>query len=316
MKLLKNKYLWLSLIFLVAGFICENYVSEFDFETESVTILKNGTPENFDIIKIPSYCKYLNILSNLFYTIAISIIISVFVIQAIEEKRKNEHEEELNELRNSININVFDSLFKTIIPAEVYDVIKSDIISNKIIRRDANWIYDFYSETDGITLKQTMKYKMYNMSNILIEEPLVATLDTTETDEELLSASCVIDGKKVIVYDKNSKNDGNVQIFKDSDGLRNVKINFSIPPKKYADITLIWLQKFKQDQIKDGYFTKYPIINAELCVNFPVGYNFWIFQCMSNEMINTLSESNRKMYKLEGAILSYQGFVFHLDKCT
>ena len=248
------------------------------------------------------------------YSLAVAVFISAFVTTFIEQQRLKEHQNELRSLEDSLTANVFEALFKRLVPPEVFECVKQDILMCKFVRRDANWIYDFKYDGDKICLKETLKYKLTNSTTEPITDPIVARSETgrlTEESDVLLRASCIIDGDHIVAYDHEQKPEG-VTESTDSQGNKQTEINFTIPPKKTAEVTVIWRETYPNcDRCRvhrNGYFTKYPIINGELTVNKPKEMDFDLFQSLSTQFTIIMNEPDRIMYRLRGAILPKQGF--------
>jgi hypothetical protein len=140
----------------------------------------------------------------------------------------------------------------------------------------------------------------------------VITRDNPE-GEGLVRISCVVDGNECVYYDRQHDTTGDIKVVTDSD-VQRTAINFIIPPKKHAYVTLIHKEKYHKGHVRDAYFTNYPVINAQLTVNFPIGYRFKMFQSMSSCFSLTMKEDNREIYNLEGAIMPKQGYVYELHE--
>lgn len=332
MEKLKNNYLWLVALLTLLGGVLAYYSSEQGLVSELVTVLDNsGKPTSINTIKPSSSAWILSVASTFSFSMAISLFISVFVINRLDKKLAQEREEKLEDIQKAINVDVFDSLFKTLIPAEIFEVFKSDVISNKIVRKNANWIYDFRENGNNqeIELTQTIKYELHNVSHESVSDAIHATFDGHGLGNGIRRAVCMFEGQELASFHAKSDDvsrtppnedktvtseDGKVIITRTPNGHCNLTINVTIPPGKKIDVTLVYLTLYDNFYVNDGYFTKYPMINATLTATFPKEYEFEIFQALSSEMQRTLNEENRSIYEVNGGILPHQGFIYSLKR--
>ena len=141
------------------------FASSINLVSKEIKVIESGNIVTKQLLFIPFISKITHLLCIFLYTLSASIFVSVFIINRLEQNRKEEHKKELERLRNSINIDVFDSLFKTLIPEEIFKVIKNGIIDNKIIRKNVQYIFDFKEIESGIELTETIKYETYNVGH-------------------------------------------------------------------------------------------------------------------------------------------------------
>jgi len=330
MEKLKNNYLWLVFALALLGGTLAYFSSEQGLVSETVTILDDkGKQTTVSRIKTAPAAWILSILSSFTFTMAISLFISIFVMNRLDKAMAKEEEEKLKSIRNAINVDVFDSLFKTLVPAEIFEVFKNDVISNKIVRKNANWIYDFRETGTGeeIELTQTIKYELHNVSQDNVSDAIHAKFDGHGLGNGIRRAVCMFDTEEVASFDSDSINrnppqqdesitskDGKVTINRTPDGHSELIINVDIPPNKKIDVTLVYLTFYDNFYVNDGYFTKYPMINASLMASYPKEYEFEIFQALSSEMKRTLKEDNRSIFEVKGGILPHQGFIYSLKR--
>ncbi len=70
------------------------------------------------------------------------------------------------------------------VPEEVFDVIKEQLIANKLIRRDGEWYYDFTIDVNGkIELRQTIKNNIKNMGREEVKKQFQAKYKATQGTE-------------------------------------------------------------------------------------------------------------------------------------
>lgn len=306
-------------IFLVASvallaFLLDIFSSRLTVEIGSKSFLnQEGEITNSLEVVYPIWHQVLNLLKNFLYGLAAAIFITVFVANRLEFSQRQEKEDELNKLNEAVNINVFDSLFKTIIPQEIFKIIKQDIIENKVIRRDAKWIYNFVEDGDRIICTQTTRYELHNLSQDSVSDPVRLELDSLGGEKyKILSAECLdMAGCKLVYYDPDDfDNRKNIEV--ESNGrLTSVSYTVNIPPESHVEYKTVFERSYFGD-ITDAQATKVPVIGADIIVNFPEGYDFDISPMMSSMPRLITHSSSQKIYKVEGGILPRQGFVFYL----
>lgn len=330
MENIKNNYLWFVLLLSVIGGILAFYSSESGFVTEQIiTLDAQGNQQTFSALKQSPLAWILSVASTFAFSMAISIFIAVFVINRLDKALAKEKEKELKTIQEAINVDIFDSLFKTLVPEEIFEVFKSDVISNKIVRKNANWIYDFTETGQGeeIELVQTIKYELHNVSHESVQDAISATFDGHGLGNGIRKAVCMFEGQELASFDaqdinkeppqkeeKITSKDGKVNVTRFPNGHSKLLINVEIPPNKKIDVTVVYVTLYDHFFVNDGYFTKYPMINASLTATYPEEYDFEIFQALSSELKQTLKQKNRSIYEVQGGILPHQGFVFTLKR--
>jgi len=313
-NMLIDKYFCLVLILIGVGILLDIYAGTFSIVTKITTIYdSNGERKDLTVIDYPHFQKAILYFAKFIYSLAGSIFISLFVTNRISELQKDKQEQELKALKESININVFESLFKTLIPVEIFNVIKSEIIESKVIRKDALWLLDFKEINGKIELKQSIIYYLENISLSEVINPINAILDPSGNNKSNLeSIVAKIDDVVISEYNKNNNEINNEEILSpDSDGITKFTINLRIPQKKSAYIAIVTRTIF-DSTISDQYFTKYSLINAQLIANFPSNYKFKLYASMSTPLQLTESSQDKARYVLKGAILPHQGFIYDL----
>ena len=268
-------------------------------------------------------------LSVVLCTVGVSVFVSIFVSKKIEAHLAAEKQAELENIREAINVDVFDSLFKRLIPAEIFTVFKSDVIGQQIIRKAGSWIYDFKEipHSNGrIELIQTVKHELHNIGHHSVDDAVSAVFDG-HRGSGLIKAVCTEGNGVVANFDETDLEgvdiqgeyeyvspDGKIKIVRDENGYTTIKIGVTIPSGGKVTVTQVYRNIYDNYSVNDGYFTKYSMIDASLTATFPRGYEFDIFQSMSSVLTRTLEAEDRVMYELKGGILPHQGFIYILKK--
>lgn len=313
---METSFVFTCITLVILGVILDLLSAKTPFRIEQIfSPGPNDKSQSREVIALPTRYHVFKILSGFSYALAGSIFISAFVTNRVEETQKERREEELKTLRNAVHVDVFDSLFQRLMPPELFAVVKSQLINQKTVRRNADWVYDFTLTADHrLESRQTVSFELHNVSQDTITEPTKALArQSTGSSVYLESAYCEFEGKPLVRY--------NHQRPRDSIGLKLVEegdmtfIDFSveIPPREHVNFNMVFRNRYDGD-VSDMYFTQSALIDARLTANFPAGYNFDVFSSMSSELKPILREETRHVYKLEGAVLPDQGYVYYLTK--
>jgi len=305
---IKRYYLVVALVLSLLGLSLQYYAGDLGLHYKQVQIIESGKIKSVDVLSPNALTPLANLASSFLITLAISLFISVFIIKKLEVMESESRDKQLLEINKSINENVFDSLFKTLVPEEIYSVIKERIIKSHLVRKNSVWLYDFTLTDDGgIELKQTLKSELHNISNSNYKDDYGVSFKTNSD----ISRTCVnrficeFNGKLVADFKREELdfNDGGTK-----------KIPLDIPPGEYADITLVLLTQYAGDKVLDSYYTFHPLIDATLIANYPKGYKFSIFSSFSSPIRETSSDETSSVNELRGGVLPGQGISFVLSK--
>lgn len=315
---IRANYLYICAAILVFGAASDYLASSIYPAFKAISFIDDkGQVTQKQFLSFPISYSVLRIAGSIFYTLAISIFISVFVTDRIKAELDRKRAYELRQLQEAVNINIFDTLFKTIIPEEIFAVIKSSVIQTRTVRRDANWIYDFIeADEEYITLRQTISYELHNISSEEISEPTKADFSTFgDTTQSLERAVCEIDEHPIVVYDRNNpQNNVGLKITEDKKEEKTfIEYNVNIAPYKHAYFTMVFRNRYRYS-VQDEYFTKTALIRGTVTANFPPDYEFKVYADMSSKMRCILDENTRRIFKFEGAILPHEGYVYYMHK--
>lgn len=312
-------YGWMILILLVvflgigADLAGNNY--ELKYENIEIATGPNKT-EQKTLVSVPKTTQGLRLLANFLYGLSVTLFVSIFVARKLEADQKRKHEVELDRLREAINVNVFDALFKTLIPDEIFQIVKTEIIENRAVRKKAHWTFVFQETNAGIKLTSTSHYELHNVSKEPDQNPVYIEIDPFSSDTfSIDKARCLSsDGIPLVEYDpSNIENNRNIEIVELENGGKRISYTVLVPPNNYITSTLEFSTTYKRD-VYDCQYTKYPIIDLNISAVFPVGYKFKAIAFMSNEL-RTISEgATHKNLRVDGGVLPRQGIVFSLEK--
>lgn len=311
-----SKYLLLVTVIVAIAFTLDVITSSVDINVSNKSYLDaSGNKATSMEVIYPLWHQISGLIVNFLYGLAAATFITVFVANKLQKSQQDEKEEELKKLNELINVNVFDGLFKTIIPAEIFKVIKQEIIESKVLRREAKWIYDFSEKNGKITGRMTTRYELHNLSQKTVVDPIKLELDTVGGEEyKIITAECLSRNGEVLVHFDPSDNDNNKNIEVDHQGIKTtVKYSVEIPPENYVEYKTIFEREY-EGNIVDAQVTKVPVVGADIIVNFPENYDFNISPTMSSKPRLITESSIQKIYRIEGGILPWQGFIYYLVK--
>lgn len=267
-------------------------------------------------IKFPLWHQIAGLVKNFLYALGTVILVTVFVTNRLEKAQRDKAQHDLERRREEVERSVFDSLFKQLVPEEIFTVIKQHIIMRPTIRKKAIWVYDFqHTGKDKILLRAMNHYQIHNVGQEEVQNPVKITLNPLGgNDYRLVEAKCVAsDRRRVLVTYTPEAEEGNTGVRMIRDGEKtHVEFTVSVPPGDYIEYTMIYERQYEGRVIFDAQFTKMPVVDAQLIVNFPKGYRFDVSAHFSSDLRLVSESPVQKTYVIEGAILPEQGFVFYL----
>jgi hypothetical protein len=314
-----SAWLFLILTIIVVGVAIEYQANNYQIVFKSVNIpLGENKTELKTLVSVPPQIQALKLLANFFYGLAVTLFVTIFVARKLEQDQKEKHEKELEKLRDSVNINVFDALFKTLIPPEIFKIVKTEIIENKSIRKKAHWTFVFKEVENKIEMIATSHYELHNVSQEAVSDPVNIEIDPlTSGAPNVRKAKCLSsDGEITVEYKPDDqKNNKNIKITTLPNGGMRINYTVNVPSNDYIVST------FEYSTIYDGIVydcqhTKYPIIDLNINAVFPLGYKFTIHPAMSNELEVISEGETHRSFKVEGGVLPRQGIIYTLEKIS
>lgn len=308
----------LIVLLLIIGVILQVISANINIETSVLKILQqDGTILTKEILEFPLSKKVLSTLGNLLITLSFALFIAGYINSSVQKKIIETEEIRLKELQKKINQDVHNALFEKIIPKEIFETIKSDIINEEFIRKDGEVFLDFsLDDQDNIHSKIVVIYKVFNNTNKpILPGHSIATFTNLESEKtKMEKIECKMEGKVIAIYDHSEpENSNGVSIEELEDNVLQVSYNFELPSSSFYIDKTIYTNKYK-DKVQDDFFTVKPLINLSINANFPLGYKFRIFDVFSPKMECLVDEKGKSIYKVIGGILPKQGFVYFLEK--
>lgn len=306
------------LISLSLGIFLDYLSGDYGFFIKNISYLdSSGNIQKIAQIDIPIATQVFKLVANFLYALSITIFITIYISRRLENKQQKIHEEELKKLSQEINQNVFSGLFRKLIPDEIFEIIKTEIIENKAIRKKAHWNFVF-EEIDGgkIKLTSTTHYELHNISSETISDPVKIEIDPlSSTEMKAKKAICYANEKCIVNYDANSPTNENIKIEERENGAKTISYSVNIEPQNHITSTFEY-ETIYSGFVYDSQATKYPIIDLNISAIFPKGYKFSLHPSLSSEL-KVVSEGNtHQNFKIEGGILPRQGIIFVLEKIS
>lgn len=297
-----------TLICLASGMYIETNFTDGNIISKQITIFDNNESKIVNNYVFQSHHTLAKPLSSFLYSFAMSLIISLFILLVIQ---KSDHEKRKEELFQS----VFQGVFNRLVPNEIFDVIKRDILEANIVRRNVKWIYDFKIENEALVLYRNVMYEVENLSNRECTELFSYIFSKTNYSEtKILFLKWHPVGKEStteVLYDHNGVFDAcNVDT-----NFSQVKHEIKIPHDQRIMINFKSQETFKSlDFLHETHFTTACSIGWELEVNYPKEYSFSIISMFTPKLHPIVDDVERKKYSYNGAILKGQGIEFTLSK--
>ncbi len=314
---LKNYYLAVCLALLILGAVADYAGSAISpYVSELTKMDVTGKVVHASFVSYPIRFYIFRISSGILYTACFSIFVALFIMHRIEEDQGRRNAKQLQEFQRAINVDVFDSLFRTVIPPEIFEAIKTAIIQGRVVRRNATWILDFWKgQGNEIELRQTIGFDLVNLSNLEVLEPTeVDVFVAGGSRQGLERATCTIGKDLIVSFDAaDPKTQKGVEFKQQEPGRSAIEFAIKIPPGGTANLMTVFRNKYREF-VQDEYFSKTALINADLTATFPEGYEFSLYSTLSAELRKVLVEKTRHIYKLKGGVLPGQGYVYYLNK--
>lgn len=319
---IKKYWMYIVICLIVAvitGILIDTEFSEGNIVTKAVEIFNNGSKTIVESYTFEYKHPIIKTFPTILYSFSISVVIALVILLVIQKDEEEQRKIRDEMRKDEIFKNVFKGVFNRLIPDEIFEVIKSDILEANIVRKNLKWVFDFEIENNQIILYRTVMYEAHNITTKDCKEIfsyIFSSTEYTSTEIEFLKWHEFndIDNTKII-YDKNNELEHNHL------GLASntqIKKDIEIPHNKIICINFRSKEIFKNNAnfLHETHFSSACSIGWELQVNYPKEYNFSILPVFSGKINTLIDDENRKEYKYSGAILKGQGIEFTLFKLT
>lgn len=264
-------YIAIAIIALLAALFLQYYFDQIDISSKNLKVEDiNGNEKDYTVLLYSYKYVFTKILADFLITLSIAVII-FFLIEnklkglerRLEEKDKEETKKKLDELHTQINRDVFEGVLKKVIPAELFDILASDVLNPNIVRQNTKWEYEITETDKGWRLEQFISYEMYNITNIVNNISLHLNLRHSDNNDGKFSNY------------KFEKNDGTeIKIAPVSETAEKRVFNLAIAPKQIIRVKHNIANDYNSKYVTDCHFTNYSIIGLDIRVRKPQNCKF------------------------------------------
>lgn len=322
---LRGKYGLLCLTLLLLGGLL-NFWSE----TTKVTFDRIDIPYESSISQEREYLAFATFpkkhfifqaLGYVLFSMGISLFITLFITNEIERHERRKWEQRDEELKHSIATTAFETIYKKVIPEEIFQVVRSDLLLNMVIRKEAVWDYRFKIQKDGgVVCEHKFSYSIQNVGVQRIKNPLdICFTNDENSNSELLRVVAKCRGKEIAKFD--SRDPSNLSGLSIEHAGEITKVNFDgyLDPGADNSIFITTLMKIEyRNIIQEVFFTKLPIINGSVIIRFPVEFNLCFYPSTSSkfdeEDDHVIDGYRTKVFIFRGGVLPNQGFAINLNR--
>lgn len=295
----------LALLIVIGGLSIDFAASSMQLEYSQVSRLDNdGKKIVENIVSVPKSARLCALFAACLNAVGISILVSVLVVSQVEKAQ-----------RDSINRELFSSVFKRMIPEELFTVIYDDILRSSVIQKGAHWHLNYSKGVgDEILLTRTITYSLVNISNQPFRDKMKSLLIRRLGEEgfELVRAQWTSQGIVVVDYDAERPGKEKGVLKFEENGKTHISYEISIPARSHISATLVLKSSSKQ-RTNDSMFGNRPIMDLRITANYPEDMVFSWHSSTSSEIECLDHGDTSTSLKANGAILPKQGFIFRLD---
>jgi hypothetical protein len=329
MSLLKilQKYYWIiSILLIIIGLVIDLFFTEAIPQIKPQTF-KDLTGKSLQVDAYFFTYKYelLKILSNICYSLAISLLVLLAIelkydevekekFRILEEEERNAFKSEIKELQEQINNNIFNGVLKKLIPEELFKIIQKDIFNKKIIRKDAVWHYEIIENNIGYNVIQHISYELENITDEEVPEVLTIAIS------QLPQVKSYVD--KIKIEKENTSplefnlTDLQSRLESSNNYSKSIKETITLKPRQKVKITTTIKNEYNSFSITDSHNSKYSIVGLTITVQKPADCDFGLNPTFSNPLEFNQQTSTYLSYKKIDGILIGQGVGFILNKVS
>lgn len=301
---LKKYYLWIALLFVLLGASLEYYSKK--LVPEQISYFNyNSKGEKVDTVFYQLTTERLTtqVLSNVFYTIGISIFVSLLILKRIEEEEKKAFENRLIEIQEGVNKDVLESVFKKFINPELFDLLRKDIFSQETIRKNANWSIEILDNGSSFTSKIIMTHEIHNNTNNEALEN-VKIMVASENDNSWIEYLKLQDDSKKVIAEENFNKNQKMQYNEE----------FKIKPNGFLIQTLIVNNIYLKYDNFDFIWAVAPTLGLEIEFLLSDNCDIEIHPTFSTKLERRIDTDNKILFHTIPAILPGQGIQIVLRK--
>lgn len=316
-----------ALAFIAVGIIFDIASNIYELNYKTVSTVVDGKVHAVQVIDVPIWVSVIKIICNVLYTGAIASLVYFFISLKLENEHNELERLKIEQFKNSVNEDVFSAVFKMMMPEEIFEVVRKDLIESRAVRKKAHWDFAFSEITnqrgvvDGIKCVTITNYELHNLSNEILKEPIkIRIAQISSTDECIVTACCRDSDSQILAEYKK----GDEEARDDSTGFRytndvdnnDIELIYlaDIKAKSFISSTLVRETIYSASHVNDSQGTLYPTIDLKITASYPDGYEFKLVPFFSASLTKDFSLATKCSYSVKGGLLPHQSIVFSLEK--
>lgn len=256
----------------------------------------------------PGIASWLQTGSILLITIGIGVLVSVFFIKPMEDRRQERQLMALEELRQKIQQDVLAATMGKLVLPSIFAVVKRDVFERGFVATKARWEIAFHILPDErIQSLAQIFYEILNTREVEHAEQRTAIINPTE-EGKVLSSLVRVGGKEVI---NSAKNLGHYEILQER-GTYEITHEFHIPGKGRAESIAVY-EEFYKGPVMETMFLSYPTEELEISAHFPEGWEFKLISYSSSQIECYHQTKTTCHYRFKEALLHGQAVLYTLS---
>ena len=247
-------------------------------------------------------------------------VVAFLLIITIDGFSRKQHERNVELLTDKINKNLFEVIFKNKIPGELYEVVRTQLLESKVIRRDFDACYSFSKLSTPEYNKEWLRMEVihtYTLENISSEDVkafrISNTIDIPNVPklQELCKILSIKIGDNEISIDEIAKIDPKKHFLKYS-------VEIDVPAGSRVKVKL-HDERITRMHDSNVLCAIYPTIDLRLTVNVPSGdLSVAADSLHAKDLEPRAVPQGGTMFQwqLPGGLLPYQGVYFQWRPCV
>lgn len=294
----KNYYLFVCILAVAGGILLFHYSNSYQLSSKTIATIDHGNMREQIVYMIEPRTRYIQLIGTIMIQFSVAIFISLFFVRYLESAEREDFRKKLMEFQEQTAKDAILSVFKRVIDPDFFKIISREVLNANLLRKNATWQYDIEKTAGGnLTLQRVISYELHNMSFKEEEE----SVSPVSQQSVCCSTKVVeINGEKVDSLESGKEG-----------SFERIMKTIKVPPQSHVNVSVVMLQEFSTPFIYETHFTKYPIVNLQIIVNFPKEYVFSIGNdSLSSECKTELEIDGKRIYKVDGALYKGQGIEF------
>jgi hypothetical protein len=296
-----QKYYWVYSILMVIIGISLDYITntaEICGQEVYTTLLDKTVQKQIIYKYIPSF-YIIKVITNILYGTSISLIVLFLIDKRIDSIENVNNKKENDNLRDELNINIFNGVLKKVIPEQLFDKFNKDIFQTDLFIKNAFWTYKITkNKTNSFDVKQSIRYELHNLNDYELKYklPIIINTNTSYVKTNLTNIEVLNSDKTV----QTTFNQTNREVI--------------IKPNNYIEVSMIIDNEYKHTSVLDVHNSMFSIIGLTIETIQPEDISVKITPSFLKEIetINT-GLTNITKYKPIDCILQGQGISYLIE---